>query len=338
MKRLFVVCVQRCVLSVMVLLGSALAHADPTCHGKFANLITDICWSCMFPMTLGSSTMASYGQEDNGSDPGTFLCGCPNPPRAGVAVGFWEPIRMVDVVRSPFCLVGLGGVSMDPGVDAPRGGQAIGQDATLSSFYQVHWYTNPVLYYMEVLLDDPCLEKGTLDVVYLTEVDPLWNDDELAAVLNPESVLFANPISQAVCAADCVAASIGFGVDSLFWCAGCQGGIYPMNGNVRIHAGGINASALLVQRMAAKMHRQLITWAGDGAPGLCGMRFQPIMAKSQYKMQMLYPTPNTAKENGRCCQPFGRQTFIWGSGKEYPVDGEDFSYMLFRKRNCCETY
>ncbi|MDP2024069.1 MAG: TraU family protein, partial [Hydrogenophaga sp.] len=26
---------------------------------------------------------------------------------------------------------------------------------------------------------------------------------------------------------------------------------------------------------------------------------------------------------------------IWGAGKEYPVMGEDFAFMLFRKRNCC---
>ncbi|HNB47606.1 MAG TPA: TraU family protein, partial [Burkholderiaceae bacterium] len=41
------------------------------------------------------------------------------------------------------------------------------------------------------------------------------------------------------------------------------------------------------------------------------------------------------KEAGRCCQPFGRTTVLWGAGKEYPVRGEDFAFMLFRKRNCC---
>ena len=61
----------------------------------------------------------------------------------------------------------------------------------------------------------------------------------------------------------------------------------------------------------------------------------------------LYPVPlnqgspgihrgiNTAKLDGRCCQPYGRTTTLWGAGKEYPVQGEDFSYLLFRQRNCC---
>ena len=47
---------------------------------------------------------------------------------------------------------------------------------------------------------------------------------------------------------------------------------------------------------------------------------------------------NTAKDGGRCCQPFGRSAIVWGAGKEYPVRGEDFAFMLFRKRNCCVGY
>ena len=57
-------------------------------------------------------------------------------------------------------------------------------------------------------------------------------------------MLFANPIAVAACAADCVAATVGFGIKEMFWCA----------------------------------------------------------------------------------------------GKEYPVKGEDFAFMLFRKRNCCVGY
>ncbi len=51
-----------------------------------------------------------------------------------------------------------------------------------------------------------------------------------------------------------------------------------------------------------------------------------------------YPIPTTDKIDGKCCQPFGRTTVLWGAGKEYPVRGEDFAFMLFRKRNCCVGY
>ena len=108
-----------------------------------------------------------------------------------------------------------------------------------------------------------------------------------------------------------------------------------MDGHVAAHIGGVQASTLLTQRMAAKMHRQLTTWDGAGAAGLCGYTMAPIMDKTHYKMQMVYPVANTAKDAGQCCQPFGRSTMLWGAGKEYPVAGEDFAYQIFRKRNCC---
>jgi len=324
-------------LLISMLLASAHAAVPTggaTCHGRFANPITDICWSCLFPLTIGSIGIVSDGQPDIGN-PSSPVCYCNNPPRLGISIGFWEPVRMVDVTRTPFCMVGLGGLSLDPGIGAPRGAQVGHDSQTRTSFYQVHWYANPILAWLEVLLDFPCLEQGSLDLAYLTEVDPLWSDDELSAILNPEAVRFANPVAKAACAADCVAASAGFPVASLFWCAGCQGSIYPMTGHVTTHIGGVQASVLLTQRMTAKMHRQLTTFATAGSRGLCGAYPLPIFDKTHYKLQMTYPVPATAKVGGQCCQPYGRTTMIWGSGKSFPVSGEDFSYQIFRKRNCC---
>ncbi|MDA4835001.1 TraU family protein, partial [Enterobacter hormaechei] len=48
---------------------------------------------------------------------------------------------------------------------------------------------------------------ASFDVAYMTEIDPLWNDDVLTTLINPEVALFNNPIAVAACAADCVAAS-----------------------------------------------------------------------------------------------------------------------------------
>ena len=191
------------VAAFLFLAGLALAvpaAAGPTCHGRFMNPITDICWSCIFPISIGSATLLSDGQQDTGN-PSSPICACSNPPRIGISIGFWEPVRLVDVTRTPFCMVGLGGIAIDPGVEVPRGAQVGHDSQTRNSFYHAHWYTNPILYWLEVLLDFPCLEKGALDLVYLTEVDPLWADDELTAILNPEAVLFANAPSKAACAA-----------------------------------------------------------------------------------------------------------------------------------------
>lgn len=304
------------------------------CQGKFANPITDICWSCMFPLSLGGNSMLSMGQEDT-ANPSGFLCTCSNPPTIGVKVSFWEPARRVDVTRTPYCFVSLGGVKLDPGIRAPEGEVRLQADNTRQSQYQVHWYVDPILYYLEIILDNPCLERNSFDVAYITEVDPTWNDDELTLLLNPETFLFGNPIAQAACAGDCVLSSTGFGSNALFWCAGCQGSIYPFNGHVQAHISHVQASSLLVQRMTAKLHREFLMWGTSGDDGLCGSYPVPVMDKTQYKYHMLYPIPQTDKIDGKCCQPFGRTTAVWGAGKSYPYAGEDFAYMVFRKRNCC---
>ncbi len=61
-----------------------------------------------------------------------------------------------------------------------------------NSFYHVHWYEYPLLSILGIFSDFSCIDKGGLDVGYMSEFDPLWNDDSLSVILTPESGLFAN--------------------------------------------------------------------------------------------------------------------------------------------------
>lgn len=330
---------KRLLAALVVLLSMFLSKESiaGVCQGSFANPITDICWSCMFPMNLGGASLLTMDQEDT-ENPGGFLCFCSSPPTIGIKTSFWEPARRVDVTRTPYCFVSLGGVSIDPGIRAPEGEVRLQADNTRQSSWQAHWYVDPILYYLEVILDNPCLETGGFDVAYLTEIDPTWNDDELTMLLNPETFLFGNPIAQAACAGDCVLSSAGFGSNALFWCAGCNGSIYPFNGHVQAHVSLVQASSLVAQRMTAKLHREFLMWGTYGDDAMCGYYAQPVMDKTQYKYHMLYPVAQTEKINGRCCQPFGRTSAVWGAGRSFPYSGEDFSYQIFRKRSCCMGY
>lgn len=323
-------------LLLAVLLAHALdASAGAQCNGKFMNPITDICWSCAFPMRLGSYNILTFGQEDFNSGNNNPLCACSKPPRVGASISFWEPARLVEAVRTPYCFPSLGGIKIDPGISAPAHTQGRAEARRNTSFYQAHWYTAPLLFWLEIIMDNPCLEQGVLDLVYFTELDPLWGDSEMSFILNPDAVLFANPLAQAACSADCVAATAGFPLNTLYWCAGCQGPMYPLNGWVDAHVGGVQASTLITERLTNKMHREGLIWAAHGSQGMCGYYPIPLMDKRAYKTQMTYPIPNTKKELGRCCSPFGRTTVVSGAGKEFPYKGEDFAYMLFRKRDCC---
>lgn len=310
------------------------ASASLDCEGTFPNLITDVCWTCAFPIKMaGISIPLSTTQEDTPSPGVGPVCMCGANP--GLSVSFWEPARHVDVVRKPWCLSTLGGVELNPGLDAPAGTQTVKDNTDMSSFYQAHWYVDPVFGLLQVVMDSKCLEQKVFDLAYLTEFDPLWNDDEMTGILNPDSFLFGNLISQLACTADCVSASVGFGSNTLFWCAGCNGSLYPLNGHVAAHVGGVQASSLIVQRLTAKMHREGLMWAANGTNGMCGYYPQVLMDKTNYKYQMLFPVPQD-KINGQCCQPMGRTTALWGVNKEIPGVGEDFAYMIFRKRDCCQ--
>jgi conjugal transfer pilus assembly protein TraU len=342
-----------------------------TCHGKFPNPITDVCWSCMFPMKIGGVTIAVQGQEDNASSSGTTVCTCQNGANVtvGVMTEFWEPSRIFEAPRSPWCFPTLGGITMNFGVNAPEHGRDPPMSGGRSqkvkkSFYQAHWYNAPYLFVLQVMMDNPCLEQAYFDLAYMTEVDPLWNDDEATFVLNPDAVLFANPIAQAVCLVDCALTSAGFSNNLLFWCAGCEGSMYPLTGNVQHHNSGIQASQQLLVRMTNKLHREGLMWTASGPAGQCGYSIQPIMDKTNYKSSMLFPltqaqgsaftfaasstgscaqgtsigggqcsAPN--QNSGRCCQPYGRSDLFWSMGHEFPYYGEDFSYLIFRKRQCC---
>ena len=312
------------------------AQAEP-CVGKFVNPITDICWSCIFPIKIGNIPIYSGGREDT-SNPSMIPCICPKQigsvtvPVPGLPISFWEPARLADITRTPYCMVSLGGFKIANSTKKHGTvARKTNNEALKHSFYHVHWYVYPVMYWLELLTDFLCLEQASVDVLYLSEFDPLWNNDELNAILNPEAILFGNPIAQLACGVDCAAASASFSREELFWCAGCNGSLYPFGGFIEHHVGGVQASSLIVERTIARLHRAGLAW--DTVTDVCRKRLSPKVKKNQYKMQMTFPRANAIGK--MACNPFGRTTAIWGAGRELPGNGEDFGYLVWRKKRCC---
>ncbi|EEW0969972.1 conjugal transfer pilus assembly protein TraU [Escherichia coli] len=308
------------------------ASADSACEGRFVNPITDICWSCIFPLSLGSIKV-SQGKVPDTANPSMPIQICPTPPplfrRIGLAIGYWEPMALTDVTRSPGCMVNLG-FSLPAFGKTAQGTAKKDEKQVNGAFYHVHWYKYPLTYWLNIITSLGCLEGGDLDIAYLSEIDPTWTDSSLTTILNPEAVIFANPIAQGACAADAIASAFNMPLDVLFWCAGSQGSMYPFNGWVSNESSPLQSSLLVSERMAFKLHRQGMIMETIGKNNaVCNEYPSPILPKERWRYQMVNMYPDSGQ-----CHPFGRSVTRWETGKNPPNTKKNFGYLMWRKRNC----
>jgi len=310
------------IISLMTLSSKAIAFINP---------ITDICWECLFPIHLGGVNVTQK-HKDLVKHKESLVCECPGtPPKVGIPLAFWEPLYLVDVTTHAYKLVGLGGIKLSKETIKNRGGIGIVADGpTQHSNYHVHFYEYPILSLLEIFTDFVCLEKSELTIPYLSEFDLTWNDESTALILSGEAALFANPAAQMSCLADCMASNLDKPHDSLFWCAGCSGSLYPFTGYVAHHISPLQASYLLVQRFLAKWHRSM-QQKGFKDDEFCEAKFLPIIKKSNYKTQLVHPIPQTKSP----CQSLGKSDVLWGYKKSLPGKGDEFVYLIWQKRHCC---
>ena len=323
--------------------GMLCAQADE-CRGRILNPVTDVCWSCLFPVKIaGGVPVSSSGSlpDPQIHVPPVCVCGKGTNLRAGITMSFWEPLRTAEIVRHPGCLPTMGGISLgDLGIRASAHSKAHAKtdDGSLrrhTAFWQVHWFNTPWLFVLEALLDQSCLEQMPWDLAYLSELDPLWDDTLASFLLAPEAALFANPAAQGACAADCIAASTGLPTNSLYWCSGCQGSVFPLTGWTASAVSYPSAWTLLSHRFAMKLAREGLLWSAHGSNGLCGSYFEPILRKDVWRTEIVYPT--RGDKSGNCCQPLGRTTAVSGAGRSFTPGGEDGAVLLWRRRDCCVT-
>lgn len=312
--------------------GFAVAgDAKSPCQGHFVNPITDICWSCLFPLSIGDAVVASGDNPDtpNPSDP---LQVCPaNPlPRVGLAMGYWEPFAMTDVTRTPYCFVNLGGMQLPVPVGQTKGASESPLSGAHGAFYQVHWYKYPLIAWLNLITSAGCLQGGDFDVGYLSELDPTWGDDPLSFLVNPESIVFANPIAQFSCVVDAVAASRWKALDAFFWCLGAQGPSYPLSGHISDEYSVLQNATLLSERLAYRLHRlRLVEDSSGEDEAVCTQHYRPFLPKSRYRYELMNPV-----SDANACHPFGRSSVMWQAGKLKPNDKGNYGYLIWRKRNC----
>lgn len=315
------------ILLLFFLLPDA-AKASP-CNSGPINPVTDVSWRCIFPIQIAGIVQLGGDAEDpdNIDNP---ICVCTGGllPKFGLTVSFWEPSRLIDTVSEPYCLMALG-----TKLAAPRAGTLGGSldrdENSQRAFQQMHYYIFPVWAMLDLFTDIQCLQEESFDVAMMSELVPTWNDDILSTIVNPEAVLFANPLSQLACAADASAVLTGKPRNELFWCMGSWGSVYPLAGSITV-TDYVEANAGLAARSIYLMGRTglLLDTALDG----CSLQYTPIWRKDRYKLQLAKPVKDSS------CQRIGRSGLLWTAYKQPPTQGDNFGWVMFKKVNCCVTY
>lgn len=332
----------RFVLSFLMVLCWPIIASGQSCQGSFPNIVTDVCWDCMFPMKFGGGII-DFGVSGDDYDSGasaTPVCFCIDGLTTGSPASFWEPKYMLDVTNKPGCMPLLGGADYDPPYNESEYGGVTGgyqqiKGTSRQAFMHANLYINPIMSALGILREDPCLDDRSFDTPYISWADPSWGDEVLSMILTPYAYPFASVLEVASEMPDAIAATVGFPLESLFWVAGAWGPMYPLVGTVGTYKSPEQVSHLILARVFAKLHAAgtMASTAGDDALKSCGaMGFpQMIMDKRQYKTNRVFPFPDNL------CTPIGRPLQFQEIGAARPQD-KDYGYFVFQKKDCCEPF
>lgn len=304
------------------------------------SLITDVCWDCVFPIKVAGVSLSGSKYKDRVPDGAAKrpFCMCWDNlgvPKPGVSTSFWQPNRLAEYQRVSGCASVLNGIRF-PFNRLNQGTQNKAEERPNENktYRHYHYYAFPVMLMLDIFVPGHCNPGAfqDLDVMYMSEVDPTWNADELAFFANPEAALVATPLAATACVPDAVAANLSEPIKELYWCAGSWGMLYPFTGNVLGRDGVLRTTSLMAARTLAALHRRGLEWLTVGDEVMCGGEIAPFIPKNQYRFTLMYPTPETDDSH-----VLGESDLLWGMGRVMPSVGEDPVYLLWRWLDCCNT-
>ena len=299
-------------------------------------LISSVPWKELFPIRIGLAKLGSGQEPNHRTKSSTGLCMCEDSAgmfHPGVTTGFWRPQRLIELTRSPGCLMALGGHKL-PIVDQRRWGTLGSANIPKGLTYMhAHVYSLPLIEMLNMFtgIGGCTSDLVDFDLINLSEVDPSWNHPELAALLSPDLAAYANPAAMNACTADGLAALNSQPMDSLHWCAGSWGNIYPLSGFTSTYGHFADNTSLLATRALAKIHRIGLARKTVGEDAQCHSRITPWLPKSQYKMSMFWPEPEKQKAHW-----IGASAATWGMHR-HPLGKDDAMYLIWQYRDCCQT-
>jgi len=121
----------------------------------------------------------------------------------------------------------------------------------------------------------------------------------------------------------------------------------------------VQNSSLLLQRQLASLHRRGLAEKTMGEEEMCGTTYSYFIPRSQYRVSMLYPVPESARSrplfdppkqssggsssptsfvpSDDCCHRLGESVHQWSTlkgGRSRPGK-ENYVYLIWRYVDCC---
>lgn len=263
---------------------------------------------------------------------------------AGFKTTIVEPIGFVESSNIPWHFVGLD-VKSDKSLTRKQGISR--DDKSEATFRHAHFVIFPILGYTLGLVQDFfCFERANIfNMAYLSEVIPTHNNDVLALIEETgklaSKIWFANPVAEIACAADCASSTVGYPINSLYWCDGCRGSVSA--GDTGFNKSGgkpYEDSESIIFRLINRMHlyggmlktkESTFAYNPGGAnlkSSLCGARYFPVIIKDQYYLQLAKGDKSWDAKN------FGALRFHYDFKSE-PKDEDAVFFWLWRERDFC---
>jgi len=332
----------------LVVLVSSVKDSDAVCKGTMLNPITDIRWSCSMPIILAGLPLAdvpipeamSASIADKIGASAAPLCICADQtvlgvPRVGLSFAMNLVFRIGEAVKDPFCFPTLGfkiGGGRWGAGGADQGERGSGKN-TFSYTHLISFLPTQIL---NLFIDSLCMQlsdtNSPFSILYLSEFMPQARSSELALLLAPESILFANPIAQAYCMVDSVLTTFEQTDPIGYWCVGGHS-IFPLS-NHSLEVDYVDAASINIAKMIFSLSRTAQIFSCYGVPGLCSCFPTLMWNKREFRFQIAKPIADSF------CRRMGKPSLLWNTPNKNSAllkasNEDNLLFMIWRRRDCC---
>jgi conjugal transfer pilus assembly protein TraU len=336
-------------------------------------IVTDLCWSCIFPVTVMGIPLGDQKYVPN--NPAAPLCVCPGRtfgiPALGITLGYWNPEHIIEVVKNPMCLPVIGrnfGENMDQEIDGstgspPGGGTGAPTDqgiinklkvllqrgsnhhaqtggggqhgeSTHKAYHNAHWIKHPVGIILDKAMNKVCTPKGGSDMDYLMFTEILPTwQSDLLA-------LYTHPegklFARVYAQYLCFADTFSSNIRKpIEQALHCAGSW----GSIYPPTGHIVSQERVDQhmmsgvRLLTNMHRFTLAKKQYGDKAVCANQRWLVYPKHQYRFQSFWPLPDKNRAVWT-----GHGALWWGGSWRKAPGYEDRLIVEFAFNQCCITF